>query len=352
MMPSPSEAIVTEGSSRVPARRRRLVEGALVLAGLALFAGLLRRLGTAALLAHLHLVGWGLLLIIGQEILAIVANTLGWRAGFPAGSLPPFGRLLGARIAGDAVNYLTPTATLGGELVRVRLVRGETRRLDGATSIAIAKLSQTIAQLAFVVIGVAVLVAVVPLSTGARLGIALATAAMSLAGVAVWVAQRRGMFAPLARLALRYDGRGRFGHLAGALQRLDAEITRVHRAPGRPFLVSASWFFVGWTLGAFEIALMLWLLGVPVTVTRALAIEALSAAIDAALFFVPGKLGTQEGGKVLIFTTMGLDPALGLTVGVLRRIRELAWALTGLVVLAWPGWAPESEPECERPSVR
>lgn len=352
MMPSPSEAIVTAASSRGVSARRRLVEGGLVLGGLALLAGLLRRLGPAALLAHLHLVGWGIVLVVGQEIFAIVANTLGWRAAFPARSHPRFGRLLGARIAGDAVNYLTPTATLGGELVRARLVRGETRRLDGATSIAVAKLSQTIAQLAFVVIGVSVLVAAVPLSAAARLGLAVATTAASLAGVAVWVAQRRGMFAPLARLAMRFDARGRLGHLTGALQRLDAEITRAHHAPGRPFLVSTAWFFVGWTLGAFEIALMLWLLDVPVTVTRALAIEALSAAVDATLFFVPGKLGTQEGGKVLIFSTVGLDPALGLTVGVLRRIRELAWAFAGLVIVARAGWTPESGPESGRVSVR
>jgi hypothetical protein len=78
---------------------------------------------------------------------------------------------------------------------------------------------------------------------------------------------------------------------------------------------------------------MLWLLDVPVSVARALMVEVLSVAIDATLFFVPGKLGTQEGGKVLIFSALGLDAAKGLSLGVLRRIRELAWALVGLVIL-------------------
>jgi hypothetical protein len=55
--------------------------------------------------------------------------------------------------------------------------------------------------------------------------------------------------------------------------------------------------------------------------------------IDGILFFVPGKVGTQEGGKVLLFATLGLDPARGLTVGVVRRIRELTYAGVGLAAL-------------------
>ena len=65
-----------------------------------------------------------------------------------------------------------------------------------------------------------------------------------------------------------------------------------------------------------------------------LAIEVLSIAINGVLFFIPAKLGTQEGGKVLIFTLLGLTPAQGLDFGLLRRVRELAWAAVGLTLLS------------------
>jgi hypothetical protein len=65
----------------------------------------------------------------------------------------------------------------------------------------------------------------------------------------------------------------------------------------------------------------------------ALALETGSVLIDGLLFFVPGKVGTQEGGKVLLFAVLGLDPARGLTVGVVRRIRELTYAGLGLAAL-------------------
>ena len=68
--------------------------------------------------------------------------------------------------------------------------------------------------------------------------------------------------------------------------------------------------------------------------SRAVTIEVLSVAIDALLFFVPAKAGTQEGGKVLIFHLLGLDPAKGLALGIVRRLRELSWSMVGLIVLA------------------
>ena len=60
-----------------------------------------------------------------------------------------------------------------------------------------------------------------------------------------------------------------------------------------------------------------------------------SVLIDGILFFVPAKVGTQEGGKVVLFAALGLNPARGLTVGVVRRIRELVYAGLGLVALGW-----------------
>jgi putative membrane protein len=318
----------------VRGRAHRIGEIALLVAGVVLLVGLVRGVGGATLVANLRLVGSGIVVIVAQEILAVLANTLGWRAVFPRSRpVPPFGRLLAARIAGDAVNYVTPTATLGGELVRARLLRDCASRLDLATAIAVAKLSQTVAQVAFIAAGLTLVFAVTPLSSVVRLGLVAGAAALSALAFAVVLAQRRGMFWPLVRLAARFDRHGRLVDFGQRMRRLDEEIARLHRARRRPFLASCAWFFVGWSLGMFEMALMLWLLDVPVTLERVLAIEVLSLAIEAVLFFVPGKLGTQEGGKVLIFTTLGMDAALGLSVGVLRRIRELAWALLGLVIV-------------------
>jgi putative membrane protein len=313
----------------------RTAEVALLIGGVLLLVFLVYQLGAGDVLANLRLVGWGIVPIVLQESLAILANTLGWWAAFPR-PRPAigFGQLLSARIAGDAVNYVTPTATLGGEFVRTRFLRGYATSTSLVASVAVAKLSQTVGQIAFVVIGLAVILDETPLPAPVRHGL-LAGLALFATGVAVLIfVQRRGMFAPLLRVAHRLGLAARAPELMRRLQHLDDEIARVHGAGSAGFFLSSGSFFVGWSFGVVEIYLILWFLGLEVSVHRALTIEVLSVAIDATLFFVPLKAGTQEGGKVLIFTILGLDPAKGLALGIIRRLRELTWASVGLLILS------------------
>lgn len=275
--------------------------------------------------------------IVAQEIVAIVANTLGWRAAFPGGAhAVSFRRLAAQRLAGDAINFVTPTASLGGEIVRVRLLRDRVATTTAAASVAIAKLSQTVGQVAFVVLGLAALA----LMTGRRdhpalgVGVLIGAAAMSAVTALVLLAQRRGLFAPALRALVAVGLPVSIEGLAERLERLDREIAAFHTSERRRFVWSSLWFALGWAAGLIEASLILHFLHIPVTLERVLAIEVLSIAIDGMFFFVPAKIGTQEGGKVLIFTLLGLAPAQGLSFALLRRIRELTWAGIGLALLS------------------
>lgn len=343
----------------------RVAEWVFLIGGFVLLVFLWRLVGITTVVANLRLVGWGIIPIVLQECLAYFANTLGWLAAF-ARPRPPIRlpQLLAARIAGDAVNYVTPTASLGGEFVRTRFLLGQAEGTSIVASVAVAKLSQTIGQIAFIIVGLAVSLHDTPLPSTIRLGLMGGLAACSALAGALVLVQRRGMFAPLLRLAQRWGWQGHAPELTRRLRHLDAEIAQFHRNAHGAFFLSAASFFVGWALGALEIYLILWFLGVPITVHRALTIEVLSVAIDGMLFFVPAKVGTQEGGKVLIFTILGLDPGKGLALGMLRRIRELTWALIGLFILSrqhlrsrpivqplgrcrgrWRSWRPARRPD-------
>jgi putative membrane protein len=319
----------------VAQRALHIAERVFLIGGLVLLVFLIRELGASTVLHNLRLVGWGIVPIVGQELFAYLANTLGWMAAFPRPRPPiPLHHLLAARIAGDAVNYVTPTATLGGEFVRTRFLQGRAPGTSIVASVAVAKLGQTIGQIAFVIVGLAVILDDTPLPAPLRHGLLGGLAMLSVLALSLVVGQRRGMFAPLLRFAERLGLPARAPEFARRLQRLDEEIARFHGNADGAFVLSSACFFLGWVLGIVEVYLMLWFLGVPATVHRALTIEVLSVAIDGMLFFVPAKVGTQEGGKVLIFTVLGLDPATGLSLGILRRIRELTWALVGLLILS------------------
>ena len=320
---------------------RRWFEVVSLGAGLLILAGTLWLTGIDELARDLSTIGWGLAVVVLIEALSVVFNTAGWALAFPPGERTVgAGRLLGLRLAGDAVNYLTPSATVGGELLRIRLLAGLGSPSVTWASVGVAKLGQTAAQASFVCLGLAL---VLPRFTrlapwiGGLIGIGVAV----LAGTALVRLVRRGFWATLGGIARRlafvrflprtWSDPGRQMDLA------------LRRLGGARVVAVLGSFLGGWAVGAVEIYVILAWVGAPVGWQTALALEIGSVLIDGILFFVPAKVGTQEGGKVLLFAMLGLDPARGLTVGVVRRIRELTYAGLGLAVLAWLTTRPVAE---------
>jgi putative membrane protein len=309
------------------------LERGLLAAGIVLFVFLVRRLGAGEVWDNLRLIGWGFLLVLAQEGVSYCLNTLGWYFAFPP-PRPPirFRRLVAARLGGEAINNLTPTATIGGEVVRARMLEGLCDQHTAWASVAVAKLSQTAAQMVFVFVGLIFLVRDVPLPDGFRGGLFIGLAAISI-GLAIGIAlQQRGLFGAALRLAARLGMRIP-DSMHAQVARLDAEIARLYQAPWA-FAASVAGFFGGWCMGAVEVYIIMWCLQLAPTWGTAFTVEVLAVAVDALFFFVPAKAGVQEGSKALIFRLLGFDPAKGLVLGIVRRLRELAWSSVGLIVLA------------------
>ena len=213
-------------------------------------------------------------------------------------------------------------------------------------SVSVAKIGQSLAQAVFILLGLAI---VLP-----RLAVVHRIACVGGAPSS----PRRGGCGRHRAL-----GRLRLGHRPGVLDarrrtcgsasRLDAFLRPSWARSGRgaratrPVAggsIRSACFVLGWAVGAAEVYLILRWAAAPVDWRTALALETGSVLIDGILFFVPAKVGTQEGGKVVLFAALGLSPARGLTVGIVRRIRELAYAGLGLLALGWLGARPAAGP--------
>ncbi len=284
-------------------------------------------------------VKWWFLAIVLQEIVAHAANTAGLLACLPL-DRPKLGFLytFAARLAGEGVNATMPTATVGGELLKISLL---SRRAPGSrvtAGISAAYASQALAQMLF---------------TAAALPLALPALVLppELAGfkwlIVVFVGgglvatyffanvTRHGTFERVHGL-FRWIGLGKKGSRTHEVTtRIDDAARDAKEASPLGFMVSVIYFFVGWAWGVVEVALVFYACGQPVDLVKCLAIESLSSFVDAVFFFVPGQMGTREIGLVGIVRGLGLNPALGLSLGLVRRGRVLAWAAVGIVCLAW-----------------
>jgi hypothetical protein len=278
-------------------------------------------------------VGWGFALIFALQTPWFLANGLAWRQMIPPEQRAaiPLSFLTAAMVSGDAVNAVTPTAVVAGSLVRVGLLR---RRVPTATAIGVTTLgamTQFSAQILFVLTGIPVVLGLTA-DPGLRTGLVVLFAILCLGlGLMLGLAWSPGFWRLLQGRLDRWAWWRRFraGREESWAALDEATLGTLRRRP-RDFLLGVGLYYAGWLVGAVEARLILFLLNVPVTWCQAFAIEALSVAIEAILFFVPAKMGTQEGGKYVIFAALGLDPAKGFALGFVRRLRELAWAAVGL----------------------
>jgi hypothetical protein len=101
---------------------------------------------------------------------------------------------------------------------------------------------------------------------------------------------------------------------------------------------------IGWLVGTGEIYLILQLLKSPVNWSDALLLESLGQAIRGAAFAVPGALGVQEGGYMLLAPLVGLTAEAGLALSLAKRTRELLLGLPGLMYLHFSERAARATP--------
>ena len=331
MMASPSE----------PRRSARWQVTCLAL-GLLLFAALIHGVGPSLVLQAFHRLGWLTPLIVLPYFSSYFVDSAGWwwvlsrcfagGAERPAPSLP---RLFAIRAGGEAVNAITPTAYLGGEPVKAWLLRQHGVPLvPGLASVLVSKTALMLTQGAYVMLGLLIALhrwhPTIPLSLAAILGLLLGILTCGL----LVGAQRRGLFASLLGLTRRWTGRkAMLASWESDILALDQLLRVFYDTRRRDFLTCCAFHFLGWIVGSFEVYVILWMLRRPAHFLDAFSIEALSGVAKLAAVIIPGSLGVQEGGQVLIFLAFGLDAPVAMTFGLLRRGRELLWIGYGLFVL-------------------
>lgn len=277
--------------------------------------------------------GWWLAVVVFVPYTAAVAlDTLGWGVLLPRGRLG-WPALTGARLAGEAVNLATPTASVGGEPLKAYLVRDRLALDLGLASVVVDKTSVVIGQMLLVAGGLGLALALLepPRDLVIAMAVLLMVQVIGVGGFA-WVQLRGGIGG--AGLILQRLGLGAAGRYQDLLRRVDSRLLDLYRQGWTRVLGSALLHAGAWAVGGLEIYVVLWLAGIPIDLTTAMVLEAVGAAVRFVSFMIPGSLGALEGGNVAAFAALGLPGAAGLSFSLVRRLREATWAVIGLAALA------------------
>jgi putative membrane protein len=269
----------------------------------------------------------------------VACDAKGWACAVPStAKIPhiPLWRWSLARLGGEAINNLTPTANLGGEPVKVYLLRAHGLTTEvGFASVVAAKTALTVSQIIFILLGVPF--ALYRFGWIQQVWWILASLVVLAYGFVLvlirW--QRRGLMAMavrgLCRLLPCWHWLERWEERA---QRIDTYLLHFYDGDPHLFVASTLYHLVGWLFGAIEMWFFLYFMGVPVSLSDALIIETMVQPFTAAALIIPGALGVQEAGGVFLCRWIGLDAGAGLALMGLKRAREAIYNLVGLFVLA------------------
>ena len=280
--------------------------------------------------------GWLALLLPLPYLMVYLADTTGWRFAFKFLPSVTFGTLFRIRWAGEAVNNVVPSAYLGGEALKAYLLRKHGVPVStSAPAAIISKTVQTLAQLAFIALaGLAFLwidVAPPAFRTAMLIVLGMGTAIV----IALFWIQRHGLFGVIFNRLDQLPFRlGRLEPPRAKLLELDGEISGFYRSRPTRFLLCFGFYLGGWLLDTIEILLASHLFGAPMNWAQALAIEAFVSVAKALAIFIPGALGVQESSIVFLCRMAGVPESLGFTYAILRRAREVFFALIGWKLLA------------------
>lgn len=318
----------------------------LVLTGLALVGYLVAQIGPAAVWASFVTLGWRLPLVLAfPYALAAAVDTLAWRLLLPVPV--PFLLLLRARLAGEAVSLATPTLSVGGDPLKAYLLRPRLPLVDGFASVIADKTTVVAGQVLFLAAGLvgAYLTApppgrLLPIMTGLLVIEILAVGGFALVQA---IGALGGGGRLVGRLARRV-GMGAGDRFEQGLGHLDRALATLYRRRKRRLAASAIVHAVAWATGGLEIYLVLSLLGAPPSLGVALIVEAFASGVKFASFMVPASLGALEGGYVVFFEAFGMSAAAGLSYVLVRRLREIAWAVVGFLALGVSGRATMRAP--------
>ncbi len=316
----------------------------IALIGVALLVYTIQRVGWSEVVSGITSVGWwfGLVVLLGATRMACRARAWVVCAAalqHPSTRAPQhlrFRDAFGAMIAADALGNLTPLGLLASEPTKIMMTRSRISTVTSVASVTIENAFYTASVLMVLLAGTWFFfqrAGVPPALEQIAEVIVFAIVVSAIAGL--WIARSQpavlSRFAPLiTKLA------GRTEVPADAIREVEARIYGVLGWPVGRLAHVGAWEATFHVAAVAEVWLVLRLLPGTgeATLVDAFLLESAGRFVTIAFKFIPYRLGIDEAGSGAVAQAIGLGPAAGVTLALVRRLRILVLNAIGLVRLA------------------
>ncbi|MEN8222301.1 MAG: lysylphosphatidylglycerol synthase transmembrane domain-containing protein [Acidobacteriota bacterium] len=322
----------------------------LSLIGILLFINLIMKIGLETIWDTIKNIspGYFFVLLLLRFVFWYI-RTLNWKIIMEKCSITnPFWRIFRARVAGFAVNYLTPSANIGGEAARIMVINNKSNK-NALASVILDKTIELIATIFFVMAAVAVAIYKIPMPMTQKYIYAGFVIFSVVSMIFILRKQHQGLLKWIITRLEKIKISFRFiKNNMEKIREVDENISEFYRDSRKSFFTVLTFYIVQMIVWTSEIFFTLHFLGMSeITFLKSFLIVSLGS-IAFVMPVLPGGIGVYELTYFAIFKLLGLSTTMCMALVITRRVIALIWAGIGLIFLTNSGTAkPDIQDETE-----
>jgi uncharacterized protein (TIRG00374 family) len=330
----------------------RILNLTFLLLGLALLIAMIVGLDTSKVFKSMLEVGIYFVPAALVHFLCLHASAIAWWYIInPDASKAKYQQVFRSHWAGSSINALTP-GNSAGELFKGTILRGSVLVEESISSLVLVSfLGSATGQLfVFLVIVTGLFFTAYPTwLLGTLFGV---TIILTLPNILLYVLMRLGLAKSLISLVqkIRIIKVKNVSSIKEKAQNIDRRIQNLRRDRPRSFYLSVLFFFVLRLIQTSELTLILTPLMPDKSVVQLFILAALSVScaqlIMWVVIFIPGQIGVAEGGMAMLFGALSLEPTIGLSLGLARRMIKLLDITGGVGVGLFAVWRSNRDNAC------
>ncbi len=304
-----------------------------VLAGLGFF---IRATDWPGVWKSVQEVGFKFLVLMFITFVSAWLSVVAWRYCLPKEADKISGwKLFWIRQIGENVAILNPTSVIGGEAMKIYMLRelGIDKR-QALNSILLSRALTIISQILMLIIaGAGFFYLTAHDFSGFRVPWMWWLLLPGILAIMVMLFRNRAFRNQLKSLFQRVGLLPRYLKMRDFIAELWLELRTFYRENRRAMLLSFIASCLHWIVGSLEFYFILLFLGIKTTIAKALLVDMGVIVFKSAGAFVPGQIGVEEYGNKVMLAIIGIaGETIWITVSILRRARQLCWILLSLFI--------------------
>lgn len=280
------------------------------------------------------------ILFLLVQLLLFLTLTWRWKIVLESQGIKSVGlfRLLGYRLAGYAISFITPAAKLGGEPVRAWLLSKKEhipfkKALSG---VVIDKTIDLSTAGVFFILGV--LLVLISYAIDPQIRQILIAVALIFLALVILFNYRMMKGKNFFYKTFTFTGLSKIKRLEGLkkkIEEFEKPIIKFYHKDHKHFYQTILISGLSWVLMFIEYSILGDMIGLNLSLIEIFLI--VSFVGIAIILPIPMALGTLEAGQIGAFGIIGLSAAAGLALAILVRVKDMVFALAGLIILGIHG---------------